>query len=280
MSELIDQDPVSLIQLGLQSGIPAQDYHAWPGVSKSGLDHLAISPAHFQAYLAEPRRETPALTFGRIAHRHVLEGVELAAIPAEINRRTKAGQAEYELFLAENKGQGCEIVSSDDAERLAGMRRAIFAHKAASALLENCPGRPELSAWWLDAETGELCKCRPDWIREDDVILDYKTTEDASPEGFPRFMAKYRYHVQHAFYQDGMRAITGRDFMFAFLVQEKDPPYAVGVYVLDSEAVELGRILYKRNLLTLAECKISKSWPAYSNRVETINLPRWAFKEA
>lgn len=262
--------------LGIFDGVSNADYHADPAVSKSGLDRIAQSPAHYRAYLAEGNKETPALQFGRITHRYILEAVPLAVVPESINRRTKDGKAEHEAFLRENAGR--EIVTAEEHETLQAMRESVYTHQAAAALLTNAPGGPEVSAWWLDAHTGEPCRCRPDWLRADGVIIDLKTTEDASPGGFSRSVAKYRYHVQAAFYLDGIRAITGQEHQFAFLAAEKTPPYAVGVYVLDYEAVEVGRIAYLRNLETLADCKIRNHWPAYSPKVETLTLPAWALK--
>ena len=97
--------------------------------------------------------------------------------------------------------------------------------------------------------TGILCRCRPDFWREDDIIVDVKTTEDASPEEFSRSLAKWRYHVQAPFYMDGIELATGRRPKgFVFLVVEKKPPYAVAAYTLDPESIELGRSEYRADL--------------------------------
>ncbi len=266
------QTPVAdLVMAGLVSGIPSESYHSWPGVSKTGLDRLAKSPAHYRAYLEEPRQETPALRFGRIFHRFILEpdACRLAVAP-HVDRRTKAGKEEYEAFLLESSC--CDVVSQDESDQLNRMRDAVYAHRSASALLSG--GRAENSRWWYDEQSGELCKCRPDYYREDGFVADLKSTEDASPAEFARSCAKFRYHVQAAFYLDGLK---GKHF--TFIAVEKSPPYAVGVYVLGAEEIEMGRYMYKRDLMRLAECKISHSWPAYSDRIEELKLPAWAMKE-
>jgi exodeoxyribonuclease VIII len=56
---------------------------------------------------------------------------------------------------------------------------------------------------------------------------------------------------------------------------EKKPPFAVGVYAADEQMIERGYETAMRDLQTLAECKASGRWPAYSDRIEPISLPAW-----
>lgn len=188
-------------------------------------------------------------------------------------------------YLAENDGR--HIIASDVWETLHTMRDAVMAHPAARALLTGAPGKTEQSVYWIDEKTGELCRCRPDFWRNDGIIVDLKTAEDASPEGFSRSMANYRYYVQHPYYMDGINAMiaqTGADVepirAFAFLVVEKKPPHAVAVYVLDAASVELGRLEYQRDLATFHQCQETGNWPGYGEKIQSISLPRWAFGDA
>lgn len=168
------------------------------------------------------------------------------------------------------------ILNPDQWKQIHGMRDAVMAHPAASALLTRIPGRAEQSIYWHDPITGVLCRCRPDWWRNDNLPIDLKTTEDASPEGFARSIAKFRYDVQAAFYLDGIELATGkRPQNFVFIAVEKKPPYAVGVYVLDAETLEIGRGLYREDLDNYAKCAKADVWPGYGDKIQTINLPGW-----
>ena len=168
------------------------------------------------------------------------------------------------------------ILNPDQWQTIHAMRNALMAHPAANALLTNIPGEAEKSVYWLDALTGVLCRCRPDWWRDDNVIVDLKTTEDASQEGFARSMAKFRYDVQAAYYLDGVQAATRkRPKAFVFIAVEKKPPYGVGVYVLDAESLELGRAQYQHDLRIYAECVRTGEWPGYGDKIQTISLPGW-----
>lgn len=180
-------------------------------------------------------------------------------------------QAEW---IANNAGR---IVLEDATwQTLMAMRDSVMAHPVANALLTGKPGVAEHSIYWIDEQTGELCRCRPDWWREDDIFVDVKTTNDASPEGFAKSIVNWRYDVQDPFYRDGFRAATGRDLRaFIFLAVEKKAPYAVGVYVMDAESIALGRAQYRADLQRYAECKAADQWPGYGDKIQTISLPAW-----
>lgn len=168
------------------------------------------------------------------------------------------------------------VLSQETWDQLMAMREAVMNHPAARALLTAKPGVAERSVYWIDASTGELCRCRPDFWREDDIVVDVKTTDDASPEGFAKSIANWRYDVQDPFYRDGIKAATGRSLKgFVFLAVEKKAPHAVGVYVLDAESVELGRLQYRADLDRYAECKAANQWPGYGDKIQTISLPKW-----
>jgi hypothetical protein len=86
------------------------------------------------------------------------------------------------------------------------MGSAMLGHPAA-ALLLGISGEAETTHMWTDATTGLQCKCRPDWISEDGgILVDLKTTEDASPREFQRSIAKWRYHVQAGWYMAAIEA--------------------------------------------------------------------------
>ena len=272
-------DTATLTRSGIIPGIDIEDYHKGPGTSKSQLDQFAKSPAHYLASLTTPRKETPAMRIGSIFHGLVLEPerVKIAVAP-QCDKRTKEGKATWEAFCIENAG--AEIVTADEGEMLNGMVASVRAHPAASRLLSG-PGIAEGSCWWHDERSGELCRCRPDFYRQDlGIIVDLKSTEDASPESFARSIAKYGYHRQNAMYVDGVESATG-DFVkgFVFVVTEKAAPYCTAVYSLDMQGVEAGRVEYKRLLLDLADCKAAKKFTGYSDRIETISMPAWSIKE-
>jgi len=130
---------------------------------------------------------------------------------------------------------------------------------------------------WTDAATGLQCKCRPDWLTDDGrIMVDVKTTENASPREFARSIEAWRYQVQASFYLDGVEQSTGtRPEQFIFICVEKKAPFACAVYAADAEMIAAGAKAAARDLEVLATCKAADAWPGYSDQIEPISLPAW-----
>ena len=263
-------------------GLENAEYHRHSAVSKSHLDLVARSPLHYWARYLDPNRvepePTPAMLIGTALHTHVLEldqwDQRYVMAPEGIDRRTKQGKAEWEAFSVAATGR--TVISKADADQVMAMAHSVFRHPAAAMLLA-LPGKAETTWMWTDEATGLQCKCRPDWLTDDgSLIVDLKTTEDASPAGFRKSIANFRYHVQASWYLDGLERATGkRPEQFIFICVEKKPPHAVAVYAADAEMIAQGQITAARDLQQLADCKAANSWPGYSDQIETISLPPW-----
>jgi hypothetical protein len=257
------------------------DYHAHSAVSKSHLDQVARSPLHYWARYLDSNRmvpePTPAMAIGSAVHTHVLEldqwDARYVSAPDGIDRRTKAGKAEWEAFTTAATGR--TVLPKADADLVMRMAHSVFTHPAAAMLLA-LPGKAETTHMWTDAATGLQCKCRPDWLTDDGrLLVDLKTTEDAG-RGFAKSIAQWRYHVQASWYLDGIEQATGtRPEQFLFLCVEKKAPYAVAVYAADAEMIAAGAQTAARDLDVLATCKAAGAWPGYSDQIEPISLPPW-----
>lgn len=258
-------------------GLTNAEYHTRPEVSKSGLDLVRRSPLHFWNRYLNPDRiiEPPseAMVIGSALHTAVLEphlfDDEYAVAP-HCDRRTKEGKMIWADF--EQEAAGKTLLKADDASRIDAMAKAVRSHKAASFLL-TMPGKAEQSYFWTDDETGEKCKCRPDWHSADGrIMVDVKTTEDASPGKFLRnSVLGWRYHVQAAFYMRGLPSAE----VFLFAVVEKKPPFAVAVYSLPPKLIERGQEEARQDLQRIAECRAANHWPSYSEEIEELALPKW-----
>ncbi len=273
---LAQDDPC--VWLGRRSGIPIDEYHRkTPGISKSNLDDAHRSIAHYLAGLASESTPTPAMAFGEAFHARVLEPDRFEAtyvIPPDLDLRTKAGKAEHEAWSAANKGK--TAIPAPWLQQIDSMYDAAMSHPIAGRLFEG--GDAEHSFWWRDRDTGLICKCRPDYLRPDMIAVDLKTAADASPNGFTRAVFNYRYHVQQAFYSDGLASVLGVPVEgFLFVAVEKEPPFAVAVYNLDEFAMQRGRNDYQDDLARIkAYCDRPQVFTGYSPTIEEIHLPRWA----
>jgi hypothetical protein len=258
-------------------GMSNAEYHALPSISKSGLDLIHKAPAHYKWRRDNPQETTPAMRLGTLTHTAVLEPERFAAevmVAPKIDRRTSAGKAEWEAFQLEAEGK--ELITADEMAKLLSIRDAVHTHPAAFKALFGNPAI-EQSIFWTDPTTGVDCRCRPDCVTAASVVVDLKTTRDASPDGFAKSIAQYRYHVQAAFYSDGFRAAFGEPPRgFVFIAVETEPPHLVGVYVASADMVLRGRAAYEADLATFKACRDADSWPGYSDAPLTLDLPKWA----
>lgn len=267
-------------QLGLVE-MTNDEYHAGPGVSKSHLDKINQSPLHYwHAYLNPDRvraAPTPSMVLGTAIHTAVLEPDLLPAqfVRGEkFDRRTTAGKAAAAAFELEHAGK--TVLEPDSYDAVLAVRDAVHRHPLAAGLLRG--GQAEQSFFALDQETGELVKCRVDYFNpEAGMIVDLKSTGDASPAGFARSVANYRYHVQQPWYQDILKSLYGEAPPYwAFLAVETTPPYAIGVYFLEADDVALGRREARRDLRHIARCRAANHWPDYGTEAQELELPGWA----
>ena len=243
---------------GCYPDISLAAYHAAPGLSKSDLDLIARSPAHWKY---GQREETPTTRLGAAVHACVLEPDTWEARYARATGRRKADRdADPDRI----------VLSAAEWETCLRIREAVWRHPTCQNLLSE--GIAEQSAWWLAPEPGLLCKCRQDWNRLG-LLLDLKTASDASPAGFARAIERYRYHVQAAYALDGWPQAGGSAMdEFLFIVVEKTPPYAVALYELSPTLLDAARVLYRRDLATAAACLARQQWPGYPTEIVTLPL--------
>ena len=269
---------VQTVEPGLYPKLSNDAYHAGPGISKTYLDLVRQAPAVYAAQVLQGEAEdkdTAAMVEGDALHALVLEperfGAEFALAPTK-ERRSNADKAAWK----ELEDAGYRILRQDAWDRVRRMADAVRSHPAAARLLES--GAAEQSYYGYDPDTGELCRCRLDWVTGRGIMVDLKTTRGggASPWGFYRAAKDYRYSVQAPYYLDvagwsGALDVAGADFVF--IVVEKEAPYLVGAYYLPPELMDMGRRQYREDLETLVACHQAGRWPGYSEKIEPMPVP-------
>lgn len=272
---------------GLYYDVPFEDYCDWDAVNNSSLTPMIRrSPAHYKHGLENPREQTVAMAIGSLCHQAKLEPLLIpqqyvvmpdltdgiltkdGAVPKNVK-----STSEYKRRVAEFRELHTdkEIVDRDTYDRVLGVTTALSAHPEASRLING--SHKELSMIW---KCGKIkCKGRVDIYRERQWIADIKTTDDLSE--FERSIAKFSYHRQVAFYQDGLATVAtkGELLPFYLIVVEKHAPFGVCVAPVDQEAIEAGRAEYMRGLSLIEDCRKSGQWPNYADP-PCWKLPGWA----
>lgn len=257
---------------GIYGGISNADYHRDEALGSTSLKTLATkTPAHYQHDKANPKF-SDAFTLGTAAHSLILEGDASNILVVEAdNWMSKAAKEAKTEALAHGK----QPLLHKEWLQVCAMQDAVMAHKQARELFTG--HKAEQSIFW--DEDGLMLKCRPDSWFAGERLVDLKTTRDANPNEFGKTAHEYGYHQSAAHYIDGVKAATGEELPFHFVLVEKTAPYLVSVVELDVEAVNIGRMLNDRAKRIYRECTESGNWPGYPSG-ELISLPMWAIYQA
>jgi len=254
--------PDSQLRPGLHPNIPMRAYLAIDAMGSSRLEHLAISPLHYRYMSTQPDVETDAQELGTALHVAVLEPdlfkekyviePDTALIGGAKPRATNA----YRQEVARLEFDGRTVLKAEAMARVLAMREAILGHPHAARVLENAPER-EVTGLWLNGKT--LCRGRFDAMGPG-VLADIKTTRKLK-DFSPWTLTRLGYYRQAGHYVDGARKLGRETKHFFFIAVENNPPHDVGVFVLDEELIEVGRVECEALMARLARCERTGVWP-------------------
>lgn len=272
--------------LGVFYDMIEQEYRGQTAIAGSDAKHILApkTPAHYAAHMAgETKREpSKAMLLGTMAHLAVLEPQKLDAAFVEKPEgkegdfRTKEGK-EWKAKMGNTP-----ILDQDEARAVRGIRDSIAANKAARELLAETQSEVALFA---EHRSGLWIKGRVDALKVVDdmesVIVDVKTTSAGADYGtFARQAASLNYHVSAAWYCHlaGLNGLPPARFYW--IAVEVAPPFAVAVYEIHPDALDLGVAAMNDALELIAQCEDEGHWPGYDGAVQALNLPAWAYGKA
>jgi exodeoxyribonuclease VIII len=262
---------MSILNQHVNLDMPAAQYHAVDALSKSMMSKILKSPAHYRAALDEHQEPTKSMQMGTAIHTAVLEpqlySQVVAVIPPDIDGRTKEGKQWKEAHKSR-----IHLTHAEDID-VQGVANSVRRHPFWDII--HLDHKIEASVFAQDEQTGLALKARPDLWIEDHTLVDVKTTDDATPEGFIRTIGSFGYHIQAAHYM----AMTSTE-NFIFVAVERKAPYAIGIYKLDAEWLQAGENLRRKAISTLHECRALDSWPAYPTATQTLSCPKWVLNKS
>jgi exodeoxyribonuclease VIII len=277
--------------------VPASEYHAFRAASASGLRVIhAKTPAHLRQSWDDQDKPSLALVLGTLIHHVVLEPhvplprialvPETYTIPAD-SKPAKGAPGPGEVVPWNNRAKWCRdwralqeaagkiVLDAEDMATVRECAESVGQCAEASELLRTSAHRESTLAWETEARTP--CKARLDaW--GDGIIVDIKTTTDASPDGFRRHAYDLGYHLQAAWYVDGLEALTGWKASFYFVAVEKDSRL-VTVHHATHDFLQRGREAYGRALAQFEEAWASGVWAGYASGIHDLDVPEWVVRK-
>ncbi len=270
---------------GVYPDIPEDFYHSDPvegrSLSQSGAKLLLDCPARFKWERDHPTESTADMDTGSAAHTMILgAGPEVVEVEFDTYHTKAAKEAK-----AEAKAAGKIPLLRPRYQAVVEMADTLKAHPLASRLFDPETGRAEVTLVWECPDTGVTRRARLDWLPDPSplrrlLVPDLKSTVSVAPRAFAKSIAKFGYHQQAATYLQGIRELgltDDPDAGFVFVVQEKAPPYLVQVYEPDADALAEGARLNRSACATYRECMAGGEWPSYSDGIELLSLPNWAY---
>ena len=261
----------------LKDGITNAEYHGSGELSRSTAWSLLQScPAKVRYDMNNRKPSSPALVIGSGFHTATLEPEKLddefAVKPSEIDGqgpRTKHYKEAFELMQK----------SEPDKQWLAPADYDLILEMAGSAL-----DNPVLRHYMADIDKvvegtgyfemeGAKCKVRPDlYIPGAGVVIDLKSTQDASNRGFTKSVRQFGYLFQACWYMHALRLLGEKPKQFVFIAVEKTAPYATAAYTIKESDINKQFSNMERACQLWATCQSSGIWPGYSDMVETLDL--------
>jgi exodeoxyribonuclease VIII len=236
----------------LHHGISREAYVSLPGINWSALRQgYGKTGMHIQTALENKDREdTRGMKFGRALHMAILQP-EFFATSWEVKPKVKTTVEDGMLSEAEAAHITAMVAKFQDLK----------------LNLEHT----ELALTWQ--RDGYDCKGSIDAVTTDGILIDLKTTDDASPAAMAATVWRMGYHGQLAWYKHGLTA-NGVTIKACWLVcMEKAPPYGIGCYILCPYALQRGDTMATK-LLNLYRDRTVADYV-----LQNLPVPNWAITD-
>lgn len=259
------------------------DYDQVTAINYSSLKYGRTSLPRMHSALTGglDQSDSDALALGSMFHTAMQNGATWAdkfcIRPEGIDRRTKDGKALWAAWV-QGLPEGATIIESQsDAatiELVNRMRASIMSHPVAGMLAASS-GHVE-HAIVVDGRKGMLDKLIVDESGKPLMVVDWKTAQDASPDGFTRACARYGYAHQAAWYINLVRRYYGVTVPFTFIAVESSRPHSVGAYTLMQDQIDAAHTCNERIVTAYQEWAATCYMHHTKTNIEPLLLPEWA----
>lgn len=216
------------------------DYFALPLPNASSTKRLIDGTnAHLAHSLENPEPGSDAMLLGSYLHAMVLAPQLLETdyiVHGSIDRRTRDGKAEWDAITKRANLTGATPIPASLAAQASAMATAIRSHVDCARLINILSDR-EITV--IGDIAGRPAKAKLDGIIRlagASIIVDLKTTSDASPLGFANAAARHHYYHQAAWYARLLEQHLPPVDDVLLLAVETNPPHLCSVYRVPATA--------------------------------------------
>jgi len=268
-----------------------EEYQKMDGMNASRLKPYAHSPR--DGWVAESKvwSQSKAMNVGTLVHAYVLEGEKAfnEAIKRDyittgfpVNKTTGKPYAmtsgKFKEWFAD-QDQNKKIIQPEDLLEIQQIAHAVKNHKPSVELLTQCEKRETVITWDCP-HTGMKCKAMLDGFGQY-VALDLKTIgKELTVNGMERQIFDFGYHLQFAFYLDGLIANGYTDASFYVIFAQSSGTYDVGAFEICYTAIDEGRSAYIRAIRNYKQARQEKNKTGRFPKLDTIGIPFFAITES
>lgn len=263
---------MKLPENGLHDSINEAEYHGDArSLSSTGAKTLLYQgPRAYRHMKDNPAPHKPAFDFGSVVHALVLGVGDVEVVQAS-SWTGKAAREDRDRIRA----TGATPILAKDYRIACDMADAVDSNPLARSLLTE--GRPEVSAWAEDPETGVLLRGRFDYLNADNFV-DLKTVAGPSdPREFAWTVRKFHYTFQAAYYQRLLQ-LNGHGAPPPYWVAvSKDAPYDVYVTRPSDDMLAAAHDDVEEALRLYRECADTGTWPGLADdqQIHTLTATPW-----
>ena len=252
-----------ITESGAYKDLTMAQYHGdcTDGVSVSStqlrlVEQKSLRHAWLASHLNKDREDSAADHFriGTALHTLAFEG-SLSERYFAISPYDDFRTAEAKNWKSKQINAGKSVLKKDEVKRVQAMLESLLEEPVIEAGLFDERGEVETSVFHKDEETGLFLKVRPDVVPVNSILVDLKSTTDASERAIQFATIDYGYHMQLGLAAEVIEKVIGTPIdMVAMVFIEKEPPHTVSIAEIDLDFIAWGRVLNRAAMRRFADC--------------------------
>jgi len=262
-----------------------EEYHKTDAIGSTDLKKILSCPKKFYSDKSkDDTNKSSQMLLGSLVHTLFLEKEKFKSEYVIVDSKTK-NTNKYKDAVAkelERKDNVRTVITQQEFDLASSISESILNSESYNIIInESSRLVCESSVFWKEDDIEY--KCRPDLIvfseNYNPILVDIKTTRDASPDAFSKSVVNFGYDLSAAHYLKGLSTASIDCSAAILLAVETTYPFVVQAYVLGDDTINRGYIMRDKAIDRLLESDESNPSGYCHSSIEELNLPGWAMKD-